>query len=48
VSSNGAGDLASAILLPLMGLAFTLVGGALVFGRASTTIDGTARTVTTQ
>jgi hypothetical protein len=41
-------DLATRIVLPLMGVVFTLVGGTLSFGRAWTTVDGTRREIVKQ
>ncbi|HEU4692831.1 MAG TPA: hypothetical protein VFS23_30930, partial [Vicinamibacterales bacterium] len=45
---EGGDDVLTRIVLPLMGIAFTLVGGALSFGRAWTIVDGTRREVLKQ
>jgi hypothetical protein len=48
VTVQGGEDLITRIMLPIMGVAFTIVGGVLAFGRAWTTVDGTRREVSTQ
>ena len=45
---EGDDDLATRIVLPLLGIVFTLVGGGLSFGRAWTIVDGTRREVIKQ
>jgi hypothetical protein len=48
VPIQGDDDLTTRIMLPIMGVVFTTVGGALTFGRAWTKIDSTRREVTRQ
>ena len=48
VPVQGGDDLITRIMLPIMGIVFTMVGGALSFGRAWTTVDGTRREVIKQ
>ena len=48
VPVQGGTDLLTRIVLPLMGIVFTLVGGGLSFGRAWTLVDGTRREVVRQ